>query len=192
VTLLSTSAVGYYGFHDDQELDETAPPSTDFLSVLSQGWETEALKAKIKGARVVITRFGVVLGGDGGALGQMTLPFKLFVGGPLGSGNQWTSWIHIEDLCRADLFVASHPEIEGPVNYTAPGPVTNRELAYTIGSVLGRPSFWPTPGFMLKLMLGEFSTVILNGQRVIPKVLLEHGFTFKYPSMEGALKDLLG
>ncbi len=190
-TLLSTSAVGYYGFRDDEELDETSPPGTDFLARLATDWELEALKAQSKGVRVVITRFGVVLGRDGGALAQMTLPFRFLVGGPLGDGRQWISWIHIDDLCRATLFAATHDSVKGPVNFTAPGSVTNRELSRSIGKVMGRPSFLPAPGFMIKLVMGEFGDVILKGQRVIPKVLLENGFSFTFPTIDRALRDLL-
>lgn len=191
VTLLSTSAVGFYGFREDDELDENAPEGQDFLAVLARDWEAEALRARNKGVRVVVTRFGVVLGNDGGALAQMTLPFRLFVGGPIGSGRQWFSWIHIEDLCRAYGFVLENREIEGPVNFTSPGPVRNRELSATIGKVLGRPSFMPAPSFMMSLALGEFGSVILKGQRVIPGVLRSKGFTFNFPVVEKALRDLL-
>lgn len=190
-TLLSTSAVGYYGFHDDEELDEKAPAGTDFLARLARDWEWEALKAQPKGVRVVVTRFGVVLGRDGGALAQMILPFRFFVGGPLGDGGQWVSWIHVDDLCRAALFAATNGNVKGPVNFTAPGAVTNEELSRSIGKVMGRPSFLPAPGFMIKLMMGEFGDVILKGQRVIPKVLLENGFSFTFPTIDRALKDLL-
>lgn len=190
-TLLSTSAVGYYGFRDDEELDETAPAGTDFLARLAVDWESEALKAQSKGVRVVITRFGVVLGRDGGALAQMILPFRFFVGGPLGDGRQWVSWIHVDDLCRAALFAATHDNVTGPVNFTAPVAVTNSELSRSIGKVMGRPSFMPAPGFMIKLVMGEFGDVILKGQRVIPKVLLENGFPFTFPTIDRALKDLL-
>jgi uncharacterized protein len=191
VTLLSTSAVGYYGFREDEELDETSSVGTDFLAVLARDWEAEALKARDKGARVVLARFGVVLGRDGGALDQMTMPFRFFVGGPLGSGRQWFSWIHIEDLCRAALFVISHSDIQGPVNFTAPEAVRNRDLAKAIGKALNRPSFMPAPGFMIGLALGEFGSVILKGQRVSPKVLQSKGFTFDLPDVESALKNLL-
>ncbi len=190
-TLVSTSAVGYYGFTGDEELDEDAPPGSDFLARLAQAWETEALKAREKGARVVLTRFGVVLGSGGGALAQMTLPFRLFVGGPLGNGKQWFSWIHLEDLCRAVLFVAENTRIEGPVNFTSPGPVRNAELARSIGKVLRRPAFMPAPAFVIRLVLGEFGSVILKGQRVIPRALQSNGFAFTFPGLEQALTDLL-
>lgn len=191
VTLLSTSAVGYYGSTEDEELGEDSPPGSDFFANLARDWESEALKAEDKGARVVITRFGVVLGKGGGALEQMILPFRFFVGGPLGSGNQWFSWIHLEDLCRAASFVIANSDIRGRVNFTAPGPMRNRDLARSIGRALGRPSFMPAPGFMIRLMLGEFGSILLAGQRVVPRVLLSKGFRFDYPDVESALRNIL-
>ena len=190
ITLFSTSAVGYYGFHGDEELIEESPPGNDFLARLSIDWEGEALKAKEKGARVVITRFGIVLGEKGGALGQMVPLFKKFVGGPIGGGKQWFSWIHIKDLAEAFVFLMKHPEISGPMNLCAPNPVTNKDLAKTLGKVLHRPSFMPAPGFMIKLFLGEFGSVILEGQRVVPRRLLDHGFVFQYPDIGKALQSL--
>jgi len=189
--LLSTSGVGYYGFTGDEELGEDAYPGTDFMATLAQDWEAEALKAGDKGVRVVVTRFGVVLGKDGGALEQMVRPFRFFVGGPIGSGKQWFSWIHVEDLCRAALFVIEHPEISGPVNFCSPNPVRNADLARAIGEALHRPSFMPAPGFALKIVLGEFGSVILKGQRAVPKILEKHGFRFNYGRIEDALKNLL-
>lgn len=191
VTLVSASAVGYYGFCGDEQLTESFPPGSDFLATLAKDWEAEAVRARDKGARVAITRFGVVLGRGGGALAQMTLPFKLFVGGPLGTGKQWFSWIHLEDLCRACLFVIENEKISGPVNFTAPEPVRNADLAKSIGNVLHRPSFFPTPSFMIKLVMGELGSVILKGQRVIPRALLEGGFRFDYPRIEDALRNSL-
>ncbi|MEW6349966.1 MAG: TIGR01777 family oxidoreductase [Thermodesulfobacteriota bacterium] len=190
ITLLSTSAVGYYGFRQDEELDEHSPPGTDFLAKLAIDWEAEALRAREKGTRVCIMRFGVVLG-RGGALPEMARPFRFFVGGPIGTGTQWFSWIHIDDLTRAARFVMEHPSIEGPANFTAPQPVTNRDLSTALGKVLGRPSFMPAPGFMIKLIMGEFGEVILNGQRVIPRLLTDAGFRFGYPDIEAALRNLL-
>jgi uncharacterized protein len=192
ITLLSASAVGYYGFHADEELPEDSAPGNDFLAVLAKDWETEAKRAAEKGARVAITRFGVVLGPKGGALKQMTLPFKLFVGGPIGSGEQWFSWIHVQDLCRAMLFVAENKDLAGPINFTAPFPVSNNDLARSIGKAMKRPSFFRAPEFMIKLIMGEFGSVILEGQRVMPKRLLEFGFEFKYPNVDSALKEALG
>jgi uncharacterized protein (TIGR01777 family) len=192
MTLLSTSAVGYYGFHGDEEITEEFPPGTDWLAKVAVEWEGEALKAKDKGARVVVTRFGIVLGEKGGALGQMVPLFKKFIGGPIGSGKQWFSWIHIKDLAEAFAFLMKHPEISGSVNVCAPNPVRNKDLAKALGKVLHRPSFMPAPGFMIKLVLGEFGSVILEGQRVIPKRLLENGFVFQYPDIEKALQRIVG
>ena len=152
--LCSTSAVGYYGFRGDEEIAEDGTSGDDFLASLCVDWETEALKAADKGIRVAITRFGIVLGKTGGALGQMIPAFKKFVGGPLGSGNQWFSWIHMEDLLDAFLFVFENQEISGPVNFCSPNPVQNRDLAKALGKVLSRPSFLTTPSFMLKLVMG--------------------------------------
>jgi len=190
--LCSTSAVGYYGFCGDEELAEEAPPGDDFLASLCVDWEKEAQKASAKGCRVVITRFGIVLGKTGGALGQMIPAFKRFVGGPLGSGKQWFSWIHMEDLLRAFLFVMDTKEITGPVNFCAPNPVRNRDLAKALGKVLSRPSFVKTPGFALRLAMGEFGSVLLEGQRVLPAKLLSHGFTFQYPEITEALQEAVG
>jgi len=192
ITLFSTSAVGYYGFCRDEELTEESPHGEDFLAQMAVEWEGEALKAKDKGARVVITRFGIVLGEKGGALGQMIPLFKKYIGGPIGSGRQWFSWVHIKDLTEALAFLIKHPEISGPVNVCAPSPVRNKDFANALGKVLHRPSFMPTPGFMVKLVLGEFGSVILEGQRVIPKRLLESGFAFQYPNIDKALQGIVG
>ena len=191
ILLCSTSAVGYYGFRGDEELTEEALPGDDFLAKVCVDWEREAVKAADKGIRVVITRFGIVLGKTGGALGQMIPAFKRFVGGPLGSGKQWFSWIHMEDLVNAFLFVIDHKGIQGPVNFTAPNPVRNRELAKTLGTVLSRPSFLKTPGFALRLVLGEFGLLLLKGQRVTPAVLLNHGFVFRYPDIKNGLQEVV-
>src|SRR4030042_5515877 len=190
--LLSTSAVGYYGFHGDEELIEESPQGNDFLARIAVEWEGEALKAREKGARVVMTRFGIVLGEKGGALSQMIPLFKRYIGGPIGSGNQWFSWVHIKDLAEAFAFLLKHPEISGPVNVCSPNPVRNRDLAKALGKVLQRPSFIPAPGFMVKLVLGEFGSVILKGQRVIPRKLLDNGFIFQYPDIRKALQSILG
>ena len=189
--LFSTSAVGYYGFHGDEALTENSPPGDDFLATVASQWEAEALKAREKGARVVITRFGIVLGAGGGALGQMIPLFKKFVGGPIGSGRQWFSWVHVQDLTEAFLFLLNHPELSGPVNVCSPNPLRNKELAKALGKTLHRPSFLPVPGFMIKLVLGEFGSVILKGQRVIPRRLLESGFVFRHPEIHEALKDVV-
>jgi uncharacterized protein (TIGR01777 family) len=190
-TFFSTSAVGYYGFHGDEELDEESPPGNDFLARMAVEWETEALKARDKGARVVIARFGIVLGEKGGALGQMVPLFKKYIGGPIGSGRQWFSWVHIKDLAETFSFLTKHPEISGPVNVCSPNPVKNKDLTKALGKALRRPSFMPAPGFMIKLVLGEFGSVILEGQRVLPLRLLKHGFNFQYPDIEKALQNIL-
>ena len=191
ITFFSTSAVGYYGFHQDEEVTESSPAGTDFLARLAYDWESEALNAGKKGARVVMTRFGIVLGKDGGALGQMIPLFKSFLGGPLGSGRQWFSWVHMRDLVEAFIFLLDKKEISGPVNLCSPEPVRNKELGAAIGRVLHRPSFMPAPGFMIKLILGEFGSVLLEGQRVIPKRLLDAGYKFKYPGIDEALKNII-
>jgi uncharacterized protein len=191
-TLFSTSAVGYYGFCGDEELTEESRHGDDFLARISVEWEGEALKARDKGTRVVITRFGIVMGEKGGALGQMIPLFKKYIGGPIGSGKQWFSWIHIKDLAEAFAFLLKHPEISGPVNVCSPNPVRNKDLAKALGKALHKPSFMPAPGFMIKLVLGEFGSVILEGQKVIPKKLLENGFVFQYADIHKALQGIVG
>jgi len=190
VTLVSTSAVGYYGFHGDEELGEDDGPGDDFLARLCVDWEAEALRARDRGVRVAIARFGIVLGPGGGVLGQMAPIFRAFLGGPLGSGRQWFSWIHVEDLFGALAHLAGRPQSAGPYNLTAPGPVTNRELTRELGRVLRRPALLPAPGFAVRLALGEFGNVLLEGQRVLPRRLLAEGFRFAHPDFAGALEDL--
>jgi len=191
-TLFSTSAVGYYGFCGDEELVEDSPPGNDFLARIAKEWEEEALKARDKGARVVITRFGIVMGEKGGALSQMIPLFKKYIGGPIGSGKQWFSWVHIKDLAEAFAFLLKHPEISGPINVCSPNPVRNKDLAKALGRALHRPSLIPAPGFIVKLVLGEFGSVILEGQRVIPRKLLNNGFLFQYPEIDKALQIIVG
>ena len=191
--LLSTSAVGYYGYAGDEPLTEESPPGDDFLAVLSKDWEQEALRARKAGAGVVILRFGVVLGGEEGALAKMVPLFRRYLGGPLGSGEQWFSWIHIQDLVAIYRFVMGRPDLEGPVNCTAPRPVRNRELTRALAGALEKPAFMPpVPGFVIRAVLGEFGNVLLKGQRVIPERLTREGFTFRHPDIEGALDDLVG
>jgi uncharacterized protein (TIGR01777 family) len=192
ISLFSTSAVGYYGFCGDEELTEDSPPGKDFLARIAVEWEGEALKAEEKGARVVITRFGIVMGEKGGALSQMIPLFKKYIGGPIGTGKQWFSWVHIRDLAETFAFLLKHPEISGPVNVCSPNPVRNKDLAKALGKALHRPSFIPAPAFMVKLVLGEFGSVILEGQRVIPRKLLDSGFVFQYPDIEKALQGIVG
>ena len=190
--LISTSAIGYYGFHGDEELQEESPPGDDFLAHVAREWESAALEAERFGVRVCCCRFGIVLGRNGGALAQMLPMFRKGLGSPLGSGNQWVSWIHEQDLVRIYLFLMDQPEASGPVNCTAPHPVTNREMTRLIGEVLGKPTFMPSvPGFMVKMLMGEFGSVLLAGQRVLPRKLTEWGFQFQFPTMKQALTDLL-
>ena len=186
--LCSTSAVGYYGARGDERLDESASPGDDFLAEIAVGWEKEASAAEKKGARVVLSRFGIVLGKNGGALNSMLPAYRMFVGGPLGSGRQWFPWIHMADLVSAHLFVIENPDISGPVNFNAPNPVRNRELSKTIGKVLNRPSVFRVPGFLLRMAAGEFGEMLLNGQRVYPKKLIDQGFEFMYPELEAAVR----
>jgi hypothetical protein len=190
-TLISASAVGFYGDRRDDILDEAEPGGHDFLARLSHDWESEALKAGSIGIRTSVCRFGVILGRDGGALEQMVRPFKLFAGGPMGSGQQWFSWIHMSDLTAGIRFILRDSTLSGPVNLCAPNPVRNKELAGILGQVMKRPAFFPAPAFALKLVLGEFASSLLASQRVIPSVLLRHGFRFTFPNMEAALKDLI-
>ena len=190
--LISTSAVGYYGFHGDEKLDERSAPGYDFLASLSRDWEAAALQAKQYGVKVLVCRFGIVLGANGGALGEMTPIFKKGLGSPLGTGNQWLSWIHEQDLVNLYLFLISRKDLSGPINCTAPEPVTNREFTKALGKALKRPTVMPSvPGFILKIVKGEFGNVLLKGQRVIPKKLSDAGFDFQFPQISDALQDLL-
>ncbi len=188
----STSAPGYYGPRGEEELTEESPPGRDFLAELARDWEAEALKAQDLGVRTVITRFGIVLGRGGGMLEQLVPLFNKFVGGPVGSGAQWMSWLHHQDLVRAFLFLPEHPELTGPVNFSSPNPVRNRDFAKALGRVLGRPAFLPAPAFMLRLVLGEFAEAVLTGQKVAPRKLLAAGFPFLFPTIDQALENILG
>jgi uncharacterized protein (TIGR01777 family) len=189
--LCNTSAVGYYGGRRDEVLTETASPGTGFMADIAVDWEKEALRASEKGARVAVMRFGIVLGRDGGALAQMLPAFRMFVGGPLGDGQQWFPWIHLGDLLSAIEFLLDTPSLSGPFNLSAPNPVRNRQLAATLGKVLARPSFLPTPRAMLRLVLGEVGATLVEGQRAVPKNLIDSGFTFRFPEIEAALRNLV-
>lgn len=189
--LISASAVGFYGDCGDSELTETSPRGQGYLADISRDWEAEALAAGDKGARVVVTRFGIVLGDQGGALATMLPAFRSFVGGPLGSGRQWFPWIHIDDLLAALDFLISQPDLHGVFNLCAPNPVRNSEMARALGSALGRPAKVPMPSMALKLMLGELASVLLASQRTLPSRLVDAGFQFRYPLLDGALADLL-
>lgn len=189
--LFSSSGVDYYGHSGDKILDETDPPGSDFLAKVATNWETEALKATDYGVRVVLCRFGIVLGRDGGALRRLIPIFKRYLGSPFGSGKQWFSWIHEDDLTNIVLFLLEKKDIDGPVNFAAPNPVRNEELTKILAEILGKPIIIPLiPGFMLKLFLGEFANVVLKGQNVIPQKLLDNGFHFTFPTIKEALQDL--
>ena len=193
VLLISTSAVGYYGFHGDEELDESVSSGSDFLASLSVQWEAAANEAKNIGARVIINRFGVILGSEGGAIQMMVPLFKYWIGSPLGTGRQYFSWIHITDLINIILFQIENKNLTGAFNCTAPNPATNTELTRTIASVMNKPLFMPhVPGFMMKLIMGEFADVLLKGQRVIPSRLMDSGYKFVFPEIGSALEDILG
>lgn len=189
--LLSGSAIGYYGDRGDDVLTEDAGPGTDFLAQLCIDWEAAAQEAK--GARVALLRTGIVLTPKGGALKKLLPLFKLGIGGRMGSGKQWVSWISLDDHVRAMQHLLTH-DMSGPVNLTAPNPVTNAQQAKTLGIVLHRPSFLPTPAFGPKLLLGaELASSLLNdSQRVVPQRLAESGFEHAHPELEGALRALLG
>ncbi|MCF8026176.1 MAG: TIGR01777 family oxidoreductase [Desulfobacteraceae bacterium] len=190
--LCSTSAVGYYGDQGDNVVDESSFPGDDFLARLSMDWENTALGAEKKDARVVLPRFALVIAKDGGALASMLPPFKYFLGGPMGSGLQWMSWIHVKDLVRATAFVIENEGISGPVNFAAPNPVRNSDFSKTLAKVLNRPSVFRTPKFVLKAALGELGGTLLNSQRAVPARLTEAGFEFLYPEIESALAEELG
>jgi uncharacterized protein len=188
--LISTSAVGYYGDGGDAELTEEAPRGDDFLAALARDWEAAAMEAVAKGARVVITRFGIVMG-RGGSLAKMVPAFRAFMGGPLGTGQQWFPWIHMEDLVAGLDFLYRHPELNGVFNLCGPHPVRNRAFAQQLGKALDRPAVVPVPTLALKLMMGELADTLLASQRALPAKLLAAGFQFKYPHLDTALADLL-
>ena len=191
-TLVSASAVGYYGSRGDEELTESASPADDFLARVCVEWEQEAMAADRLGVRVVTARTGIVLGsGSGGALAKMLTPFKLGAGGPLGNGRQWMPWIHVADLARLYVHAADHGEIRGPMNSVAPNPVRNSEFTKALGRQLHRPAFMPAPYLGLRLVFGEFAQVLFASQRVIPKVALDTGFTFQFPDITSALREIL-
>jgi hypothetical protein len=191
LVLVNASAVGFYGAHPEGDCPEEAPRGTDFLAALCGQWERDARDAEKLDVRVVMARFGVVLGKDGGALARMLTPFKLGLGGPLGSGRQPFPWVHLDDAVGAILFALDDAKLSGPVNVTAPDAKTNAEFTKALGRALHRPAFLPAPAFALRLALGEMSGLLLGGQRAAPKKLLERGYKFRHPSLDGALASLL-
>jgi uncharacterized protein (TIGR01777 family) len=191
--LVSASAVGYYGDCGDRILTETAEPGDDFLAQVCDAWEQESRRAGEFGIRVVNPRIGIVLGVDGGAVPKMARLFRLGLGSPLGHGRQWMPWIHIDDLVRLLLFAAEHKDVGGPINAVAPQAATNRDFTKELGRALHRLVVLPSvPGFALRMTLGEFAGALLASQKVAPQAALEAGFTFRYPGVREALRDLFG
>jgi uncharacterized protein (TIGR01777 family) len=188
---ISASAVGYYATGSDVAFDERAPAGTDFLADVTHKWEVAAERAADR-SRLVIFRFGVVLGADGGALQKMMLPFRFGAGGPLGSGRQWISWIDREDALRLIEWALLNDSVRGTYNATAPEPVRNREFARALGRAMHRPALVPAPSFALRALLGEMADMLLTGQRVVPAKAIAEGFSFRHPSLESALADIPG
>jgi hypothetical protein len=189
---VSASAIGYYGPQPpDKEIDESSPAGTDYLASVCQRWEEAAREVEKFGVRAVQLRIGVVLGDGGGALEKMLIPFKLFAGGPVGDGKQVVSWVHRDDVVGMLLMALDNPEIKGPINAVSPNPVTSKELATAIGNVINRPSSLPAPAFALKLAMGEASTILLDGMRVIPKRAIELGYEFHRARLVPALESIL-
>jgi hypothetical protein len=186
---VSTSAVGIYGNRDSEEVTESSSLANDFLANVCKDWENEANKAKNHGMRVVIVRVGVVLGKGSAALSKMLPVFKLGAGGPVGSGKQYMSWIHVEDLANIYIEALNDSTYQGVYNGTSPNPATNKDFSHTLGRVLSRPAFAPAPGFMMKLIFGEMSQILLEGQKVLPKKIREKNFRFRYPTLEMALTE---
>ena len=186
-TLINASAVGYYG-EGDAPVDERAPAADDFLGATCAAWEAAAGAAEGNGVRVVLLRTGIVIAREAEVLTRQLLPFRLGLGGPLGGGQQWWSWIHVDDVTGLIRFALAHPELRGPVNAVAPHAVRQREFAEALGHVLGRPTVLPTPKFALKLAMGEASALALAGQHVIPRAAAAAGYVFVYPDVEPALR----
>lgn len=196
--LVSASAIGYYGPRGDEEITEDSSSGADFMARICIDWEKAAFAAEQHGVRTTAIRIGIVHDDRGGALNKLLLPFRLGLGGPVGMslspanwGRQYWSWIHIADLCGIILMALDHPQAKGPINGTAPNPVTNKQFAQAMGKVMGRPAFAPTPALALWMMLGQVAEVITTGQRVLPKRALELGYQFQFPELEAALRDLL-
>ncbi|MDQ4049714.1 MAG: TIGR01777 family oxidoreductase [Actinomycetota bacterium] len=186
--LVSQSATGWYGARGDEPLDESAPPADDFLAQVVSEWEAEARRAEDLGVRVAITRTGVVLSQSGGALEKMLPPFRLGVGGPVAGGRQYVPWVHADDVVGALIFCLENPAARGPVNVTAPEPVTNRELSKALGRVLGRPALAPVPALALRALYGEMASIVTTGARVLPRRLEELGYGFRQPDLDPALR----
>ena len=191
--VIQASGIGYYGNRGDELLDENSSSGTGFLADVARDWERSTARVEDLGIRHVIIRTGIVLGPDGGFLSRVLLLFRLFMGGHMGSGRQWLSWIHINDEVDAMCFLLEKPDLHGLFNLCSPNPLVARDFFRALGKAMGRPSWLPVPGFTLRIMLGQMAEeLILSGQRALPKRLLEAGFTFRYPEAEIALRDVLG
>lgn len=191
-TLINASAIGIYPASESTRYTETSTDiANDFLGQTVRDWEHKAMTAKDMGIRVACTRFGVILGEHGGALSPMVTPYKLFAGGTVGSGRQWLSWVHIDDVIRAIEFAIDTPSLDGPINITAPFPKQMKYFGQTIGKILNRPHWLPVPAFMMQLLLGRKSDLVLKGQFVVPEKLQKNGFLFSYPTLEEALENLI-
>ncbi|HEX8052172.1 MAG TPA: TIGR01777 family oxidoreductase [Thermoleophilaceae bacterium] len=191
--LVSQSAAGFYGPHGDEPVDETAPAAGDFLATVARDWEAEARVAEEElDMRVALMRTGVVLSESGGALGKMMTPFKLGVGGPVAGGRQYIPWIHMDDVVGGLVCALEDDRLRGPINLTAPEPATNRELSKALGRALHRPALAPAPGFAMKLMYGEMSSIVTTGVRAVPARLAELGYRFRRPDLDDALRAAVG
>lgn len=189
---ISASAIGFYGTSETATFDERSPRGSDFMADLCMQWEDATEAAVEAGVRTCRVRTGIALGKGGGALSKMLPFFRFFIGGPLGSGRQWMSWIHVDDLCGLYQFLLENPRANGAYNGTAPNPVTNKDLSRALGRVMHRPSALPVPTPMLRLTLGEIANMLVTGQRVLPRRAMEAGFQFEHPEVEEALRDVLG
>ena len=189
--LVNASAVGYYGDRGEEVLTEQSTPATDYLARVCSTWEKEAVRGEQHGLRVTRLRIGVVLGSDGGALDKFLPPFRLGLGGPLGSGHQWFPWVHIEDVANFCLFAVENDEVAGAFNMVAPGIVRGRDFAQALGKQLGRPAVIPVPVFVLRILLGEFGQHLVDSQHVVPQATLSTGYTFHHPDLPDALENIL-
>jgi len=188
---ISASAIGYYGNRGDEVVTEESAPGTDFLAELAKEWENEAVKAEEFGVRVVLLRFGIILAKEGGALPKMMLPFKYGLGGKLGSGRQWTSWIALQDVVAIIQAALRNDSWKGPVNLVAPQPMRNADFTKSLAKVMHRPAMFAAPAFALRLAMGEMAETLLGGARVAPRMLEQHGYRFLYANLDEALKAIL-